>query len=308
MMRISADGAGALVFGIVLLAAGAVLGGWAAVAGEDVDTARRFALEATGSLPFGDALTHHALRNLHVVAAVALVVCLAGIASIADAFGVPAVSGLLRLATGSVIFAVGAALGTWTLVAIQDPAQALAWANQAEELVPAVNEFANAALAQLPAIGAAAAFLVLFGAAELVRSRHGLRSLSRRDEPRDEGDMRLVAPKASTAARLDLLEPAMQTAAAAPAPVLAVEHFTAPDPPVVKSIERMIVRLGIAGSKPLTARQKAALLKSLTPDQQATIAKLADRVPSGQKVAIIAVAIFVALQVIPSLIGALIGR
>ena len=102
--------------------------------------------------------------------------------------------------------------------------------------------------------------------------------------------------------------PSRAQAKPAAAPAHATPHVPTSDPEVVQAIERMLGRLSASGPKALDPRQKAALLKSLTPEQQATIAKLADYVPSGQKLGIIIFAIFIALQVIPSIIGALIGR
>jgi hypothetical protein len=82
------------------------------------------------------------------------------------------------------------------------------------------------------------------------------------------------------------------------------DGFGPADPAVVQSIERMLGRLGVSR---LGARQKAAL-GVLTPRQQVAIAKLADRVPTARKLAFIVVGVLVVLQVIPMLIGLLVGR
>jgi len=313
--RTAPDG-GALFFGIVLLALAGALGMWLAIGNDDPQRARSLALDATEALPFSLALTDYALQNRHVVGAIAAVVAAAGVGSVGDAIGFPVISGLLRLVTGLAMLAAGGAVAAWSMLALQDPASAMEWAARTEEFMPGANEFAAAAIAAIPIVGAAAAFFIIFGLTELWRSRRGLRSLGGREAAHDHGDMRIAVPTPapaqrsmlSTAARLDLLEPAMQSApAAAPLaePAIAAEP-TAPaslsaDPPVVQSIERMLAR--VSGRAPkLNAQQKAAL-KAFTPQQQETIARFVDLVPEGRKLAYIAIGAFVALQLIGSLVG-----
>jgi hypothetical protein len=330
-----------VVFGLVLLAAAGALGFWTAIASDDVDRARSLAQEATGTLPFGVALTEYALRNLHVVGTVAALVAAAGVASVADGIGFPIVSALLRLATGTVIFIVGAALAAWTAIGVLDPSAAIGWSERAAEFVPAVRELAVAALPVLPLVGMAAAFCLIFGAVELWRSRRGFALGAARTEPSDDGDMRHAAEAAAAAARhhhqkpkfveLDhgmlpaevataptarvatpaarVATPAAYASIAAQAPAAAHASTTtfSADPAVVQAIERMLARLGGNMPKKLDARQKAALAK-LPLQQQETIARFVDLVPAGPKLVAIAIGAFILLQIIPSLFAGFIGR
>ena len=85
-----------------------------------------------------------------------------------------------------------------------------------------------------------------------------------------------------------------------------VSHVSTADPEVVQAIERMLTRLTGSASR-LDARQKAALAK-LPLQQQETIVKVVDLIPEGRKLAFIAIGVFIALQVLESLFGSILGR
>ncbi len=288
-MARSAPDAGALFFGIVLLALAGALGLWLAIGNDDPARARSLSLDATQALPFSQALTDYALENRHVVGAIAVVVAAAGVGSVGEAAGFPLVSALLRLVTGLAMLGAGGIVAAWSVLAFEDRIAAMQWAAQAEEFVPRATEFARMAIGALPIVGAAAAFFIIFGLGELWRSSRGFRSLAGGGEARDEGDMRVFVPAPAPVQR------PMASTAAAPRATLSA------DPPIVRSIERMLGRVSGSASK-LSAQHKA-ILKQLTPQQQETIARFADLVPEGKKLAMIAVGLFVALQVIGSLVS-----
>jgi len=321
-----------VLFGIVLLAAAGALGIWTGIASSgDVERARHLAQEAIGELPFGEALWEAALRNLHVPAAIAALLAAAGAASIAEGVGFPYISALLRLATGTVVFAAGAALAAWAFIALNDPPEAMQWAARGEELVPGTVDVAGAMLTAVPVAGIVAAFCIVFGAIELWRSLRGFALGARRSQPHDEGDMRQAMQAAAAAARpqakpkfveLDsgdfaaMAHAAPMVSAAAPAAAMssgAASGMSAPsatfsaDPAVVQAIESMMGRLGFTGSKKLNKQQRAALA-ALPLQQQETITRFANLVPDGQKVVAIVIGAVILLQVLPSIIAAFVGR